>query len=179
MLNQNRSAGFLRRNRHLLYIMPWLIGFLVFQAAPMLYSLICGFTDTTFSRGSLVWRTALSSEPKLISGEYDAAANTTRGSVVLEYSLGNDLNIRSVVFSELSGVFAGEEMIPFAGSMSLYNYQTGRYDLMPAGQRSFTADAVRPYLSPDNTLTARYVPDESGAAVPMFLPVPDVTGTER
>ena len=142
-------------------------------------ALICGFTDTTFSRGSLVWRTALSSEPKLISGEYDAAANTTRGSVVLEYSLGNDLNIRSVVFSELSGVFAGEEMVPFAGSMSLYNYQTGRYDLMPAGQRSFTADAVRPYLSPDNTLTARFVPDESGAAVPMFLPVPDVTGTER
>ncbi len=51
MLNQNRSAGFLRRNRHLLYIMPWLIGFLIFQAAPMLYSLICGFTDFSLFRG--------------------------------------------------------------------------------------------------------------------------------
>ena len=51
---------------------------------------------------------------------------------------------------------------------------------MPADRRSFTADTVQPYLSPDNTLTARYVPDESSAVnVPMFLPVPDVTGTER
>lgn len=51
MLNKNRSAGFLRRNRHILYIMPWLAGFLLFQAAPMLYSLICGFTDFRLFRG--------------------------------------------------------------------------------------------------------------------------------
>jgi hypothetical protein len=143
-------------------------------------ALICGFTDTAFSRGNVVWRTALSADPKLVSGEYDASANTTRSSVVLEYSLGNDISVRSVVFSELSDEFAGEEMIPFAGSIALYNYQTGRYDLMPADRRSFTADTVQPYLSPDNTLTVRYVPDESSAVnVPMFLPVPDVTGTER
>ena len=33
------------------YILPWLIGFLLFQAAPMLYSLLCGFTDLHLFRG--------------------------------------------------------------------------------------------------------------------------------
>lgn len=51
MTNQNRSAGFFRRNRHILYITPWIIGFLIFQAVPMLYSLICGFTDLNLFRG--------------------------------------------------------------------------------------------------------------------------------
>ena len=35
----------------MLYILPWLIGFAVFQAAPMLYSLVCGFTDFHLFRG--------------------------------------------------------------------------------------------------------------------------------
>ena len=47
-----KSAGFFRRNRHFLYILPWLIGFAVFRAAPMLYSLICGFTDYHLFRGT-------------------------------------------------------------------------------------------------------------------------------
>ena len=33
------------------YILPWLFGFLLFQAAPMLYSLLCGFTDLHLFRG--------------------------------------------------------------------------------------------------------------------------------
>ena len=44
-MRQANTAGFCKRNRHMLYILPWLIGFAVFQAIPMLYSLICGFTD--------------------------------------------------------------------------------------------------------------------------------------
>ena len=44
-------AGFPKRNRHILYILPWLIGFAVFQAIPMLTSLICGFTDLHLFRG--------------------------------------------------------------------------------------------------------------------------------
>lgn len=34
-----------------LYLLPWLLGFLLFQAAPMLYSLVCGFTDLHLFRG--------------------------------------------------------------------------------------------------------------------------------
>lgn len=51
MTNKNKTAGFLKRNRHILYIAPWIIGFLVFQAVPMIYSLICGFTDFNLFRG--------------------------------------------------------------------------------------------------------------------------------
>ena len=40
-----------KHNLSFLYIMPWLAGFLLFQAAPMLYSLICGFTDFHLFRG--------------------------------------------------------------------------------------------------------------------------------
>lgn len=45
------KTGSLRRNRHILYIMPWLAGFLLFQAAPMLFSFFCGFTDFRMFQG--------------------------------------------------------------------------------------------------------------------------------
>ena len=51
MQKQQKKAGFLRRNRHILYILPWLTGFLLFQAVPMLYSFCCGFTDLHLFRG--------------------------------------------------------------------------------------------------------------------------------
>lgn len=52
-----KRAGFFRRNRHIVYVLPWLLGFLIFQGIPMLYSLICGFTDFHLFRG--VTRTGL------------------------------------------------------------------------------------------------------------------------
>ena len=52
MKRSSANAGFIRRNRHFLYILPWLLGFLLFRAAPMLYSLICGFTDFHLFRGT-------------------------------------------------------------------------------------------------------------------------------
>ncbi|MBR6761825.1 MAG: sugar ABC transporter permease [Oscillospiraceae bacterium] len=51
MKQHKRFAGFCKRNRHILYIVPWIIGFLCFQALPMLYSLLCGFTDFHLFRG--------------------------------------------------------------------------------------------------------------------------------
>ena len=143
-------------------------------------TLCIGFTDAEFNRGNTIWRTSLSTEPKLISGEYDAAANTTRGSVVLEYSLGNDISVRSLTFCELSEVFSGEKLVPFAGTIAVYNYQSGSYDPIRRDKMRFSASEISPYLSPDNTMTVRYVPDEgAAAAVPMYLPVPDVTGVGR
>ena len=40
-----------KRQLDRLYLLPWLFGFLLFQAAPMLYSLLCGFTDLHLFRG--------------------------------------------------------------------------------------------------------------------------------
>lgn len=52
MQKTHKHADFIKRNRHILYIMPWLLGFLLFQAAPMVYSLLCGFTDFHLFRGT-------------------------------------------------------------------------------------------------------------------------------
>lgn len=40
-----------RSRRAVCYLLPWLIGFAVFRAAPMLWSLWCGFTDFHLFRG--------------------------------------------------------------------------------------------------------------------------------
>lgn len=48
---RQRFAGFCKRNRHILYIVPWMSGFVLFQAVPMLWSLVCGFTDFHLFRG--------------------------------------------------------------------------------------------------------------------------------
>lgn len=40
-----------KKHLNRLYLLPWLLGFLLFQAAPMLYSLFCGFTDLHLFRG--------------------------------------------------------------------------------------------------------------------------------
>lgn len=45
------TAGFWKRNRHIIYVLPWLLGFLIFQAAPMLFSMLCGLTDFHLFRG--------------------------------------------------------------------------------------------------------------------------------
>ena len=51
MKQAKNHAGFLRRNRHFLYILPWLLGLLLFRAIPMIGSLVCGFTDFHLFRG--------------------------------------------------------------------------------------------------------------------------------
>ncbi|MBQ6041984.1 MAG: sugar ABC transporter permease [Oscillospiraceae bacterium] len=51
MRQSSDSAGFLKRNRHILYLLPWILGFLLFRAGPMLYSFFCSFTDFHLFRG--------------------------------------------------------------------------------------------------------------------------------
>lgn len=140
-----------------------------------------------FGEGREVYRSALSGEPKVVSGEYEAGSNTTSGAaaVVLEYSLGSDLSIASLKFNSLSEIFSGkteengQHLIPFRGTRSLYNYQTSSYDMLSSSKTSFDGAEIQPYLSPSNTITVRYQPDENAAEGNlMFLPVPAVTGEE-
>ena len=136
-------------------------------------------TDASFTVGKTVWRTALSSDPAAVTGEYDTASNTSRGSVVIEYNLGNDVNVRELYFTGLSEEFEGSELSAFTGKMSLYNYITGSYDEFDEGTRFGEAE-IAPYLSPANTLMVRFMPEEntvgnSGA----FLPVPNIIGEEK
>ena len=59
-------TGHKKRRLHILYIAPWLAGFLLFQAAPMLYSLVCGFTDFHLFRG--ITETGLMNYERILTG---------------------------------------------------------------------------------------------------------------
>ena len=141
-----------------------------------------------YRQGEEVYRSALSSEPKVISGAYEAGSNTTGGtaSVILEYSLGNDLRVTSFKLNSLSEGFSGkmeesgQSLIPFRGTLAFYNYGTSAYDMISSSKSRWTEEEILPYLSPANTITVRYVPDENSAEGNlMFLPVPTVTGVEK
>ena len=61
--------------------------------------------------------------------------------------------------------------------MSMYNYQTGGYDLIDSGKTEFTEAEIAPYMSPENAVMVRYLPDENAEdGSVMFLPVPMITG---
>ncbi len=59
-------TGHKKRRLHILYILPWLAGFLLFRAAPMLYSLVCGFTDFHLFRG--ITETGLMNYERILTG---------------------------------------------------------------------------------------------------------------
>lgn len=127
----------------------------------------------------MVWRTALSTDPQVVSGDYDTASNTTRGTVVLEYSLGSDINIAALYFNGLSELFNTENLSAFNGRISMYNYMTGGYDDKQLDY-SYSGEDIAPYLSPANTITVRYIPDDSiSSGARVFLPAPNIIGEEK
>ena len=115
--------------------------------------------------GGLVYRPALQQRPTVISGNYEASYNSmyvgeAKEPAVVEYSLGNDLEIQRLSFETVSPCFVNNPRYPylsaFEGKMYFYNHDTGHNDLME-NRESFTAEELKPYLSPTNTLTVKYV----------------------
>lgn len=136
----------------------------------------------------LVYKTALEQEPKVISGNYQSRYNSMYTGepvepAIIEYSLGNDLDITRVDFKKLSPIFIDNPKYPylniFTGKMYFYNYDTGRNDLMEE-KDSYTADELKPYLSPANTLTVKYVSEGTNEnGWDRQLPMIYVTGREK
>lgn len=134
---------------------------------------------------SVLYRSALMKAPRVISGSYTAETNSIIGAdpVTLEYSFGNDIEIQKLVFEPVSEELeqSGQNSFVqnFRGKLYLYNYESGNFDLMNAEQMEFTAEQLRMYLSPVNTMTVRFVQEESDAYQTVQLPMPMVTGRER
>ena len=139
-------------------------------------------------RNGIIYRTAMEQDPKVISGNYQARYNSMYTGepaepAIIEYSLGNDLEIMQVDFMPLSPVFINNPRYPylnlFTGKMYFYNYDTGRNDLIEEKQ-SYTADELKPYLSPANTLTVKYVSEGTNEyGWDRQLPMLYVTGREK
>lgn len=111
----------------------------------------------------VLYRSALTKTPKVVSGSYDKDSNSLYGvdPVTLEYSLGNDVRIESLLFDYVSDVFtAGQDqdnLAVFQGSIYFYNHTTGAYDEMDSQKTEFEGYELADYLSPGNTITVRYV----------------------
>lgn len=130
-------------------------------------TLLTSAVQVDCQKDGLVYRSGLQKEPEVLSGTYDFSTNTMYGStpLVLEYYLGNDTQIQSLTFRQLSDQvlqsLAYSYILPFSGSVYFFNYDTGNYDRMDMEQPEFDSRDLEPYLSPGNTLTVRYVYDNA------------------
>lgn len=130
-------------------------------------TLVTSDVSVNTTKDDQIFRYAFAKKPKVMSGGYTADTNTMFGidPLILEYSLGNDLQIDKVSFHLLSEDFTNNEkydyLVPFTGSMYFYNYNTSSYDSMDLAKRDFNSERLAPYLSPSNTLTVKYVPEKT------------------
>ncbi len=137
------------------------------------------------SQDKILYRSVLMKTPTIVSGSYQAESNSMSGMepLTLEYHLGSDLEVESLTFEAVSEEFLNEDkhhyVEVFAGSIYFYNYSSGNFDAIELEGTTMNVDALRPYLSPGNTLTVRYVYDGMGGLSSIQLPMPMVAGRER
>lgn len=137
------------------------------------------------SRDRLLYRSVLMKEPTVVSGNYDNNTNSMSGTepLTLEYQMGTDITVESLTFEQVSAEFAetshSSYIEAFSGNIYFYNYGSGNYDKMELTDRTMEVEQLRPYLSPGNTLTVRYVYDGTGSYNSIQLPMPMVAGRER
>lgn len=149
-------------------------------------TLLTSELNVNYEQNGLVSRSAMQKQPHVLAGEYDAARNTIYGMnpVVLEYYLGNELEVETLNFHRLSDAVVANlryyYTVPFTGNMYFYNYNTGSYDLMDSAVSQYDREALDSYLSPGNTVTVKYVYDTSGEYTwNIMLPVLTVTGRRQ
>ncbi len=125
-----------------------------------------------------LYQSVLVKGPAVISGDYDYRLNTmTVGApCVLEYHLGGDMQLLNVIF-EWADPASFSRL--FTGSVSLYNYSTGAYDKLDTDKTVYDMDSLSQYLSPSNTITARYSYEgDAPVGEKVALPMVCVVGTE-
>ncbi len=138
------------------------------------------------SQDSRIYRSVLMKTPVVVTGNYDAKTNTMSGAepVTLEYQMGTDISVESLTLEPISEVFreqdgAVSQIEAFAGSIYFYNHSTGSFDKMEHMEETMNLEILRPYLSPGNILTVRYVYEGTGSYRQIQLPMPMVAGRSQ
>ena len=137
------------------------------------------------SRDRVLYRSVLMKTPEVVSGVYDEVSNTMSGlqPLTLEYQIGTDLMVESLTFEEISREFCnmeGDDALElFTGGIYFYNHQSGNFERMELAGRTMDVEELRPYLSPGNILTVRYVYEGTGSHNVIQLPMPMVAGREK
>ncbi len=137
------------------------------------------------SQDSRLYRSVLMKTPTVVTGRYDVRANAMSGvePLTLEYQIGTDILVESLTLEPISEEFfqQGQEagVKAFVGSIYFYNHSTGSFDLALGEGHTMGAGYLRPYLSPGNILTVRYVYEGTEGYEGIQLPMPMVAGREQ
>ena len=129
-----------------------------------------------------VYRQSLLKMPLVLSGDYSYIDNALRSSdaTVLEYFLGDNINIEEVKFEQISDVFSNQRYSDkiklFKGNIALYNFKTGNFDFI--SQNEFSITDLLTYLSDTNTIRVRYSNIEN-SDLETALPMISVLGVEK
>ena len=149
-------------------------------------TLLTSSIDVNYEKDGMIYQSAMQKQPNVLSGEYYAQNNTMYGMspVMLEYYLGNNIEVEKLNFYHLSDEVAKSMRyyytVPFSGNMYFYNYNTGSYDSFDTNVTEYVREDLEPYLSPGNTLTVKYVYDATGDYTwNIMLPVLTVTGRSK
>ena len=125
----------------------------------------------------------VNSNPATIMTDTSVADKVYMEPLTLEYQLGEDIDVESLTFESVNEEFLEADRNSFTdaftGSIYFYNYGTGNFDLMELEGQTLDVEELRPYLSPGNTLTVRYVYDGIAGYNDLQLPMPMVAGRER
>jgi len=129
-----------------------------------------------------VYRQSLLKMPIVLSGDYSYINNSLKSNeaTVLEYFLGENINIEEVKFEQISDIFMNprynDKVKVFKGNIALYNYKTGNFDYI--SKDNFSILDLLIYLSDTNTIRVRYSNIESGD-LETALPMVTVLGVEK
>ncbi len=137
------------------------------------------------SRDRSLYRSVLMKTPIVISGSYQESTNSMSSTepLTLEYQLGTDITVESLTFEYVSEDFLGGESgnytEAFTGTIYFYDYGSGNFEPVDLDGRTMDVEELKPYLSPTNTLTVRYVYNGPVSFSSIQLPMPMVAGRER
>ncbi|MCI6887441.1 MAG: hypothetical protein MR868_09365 [Lachnospiraceae bacterium] len=137
------------------------------------------------SRDRSLYRSVLMKTPIVISGSYQESTNSMSSTepLTLEYQLGTDITVESLTFEYVSedflGVESGNYTEAFTGTIYFYDYGSGNFEPVDLDGRTMNVEELKPYLSPTNTLTVRYVYNGPVSFSSIQLPMPMVAGRER
>lgn len=150
------------------------------------FCMVTSVLDLNNHQGEMIHRSALQKLPEVQTGNYYAMSNSIYGltPVILEYYLGNDLEVEKLQFEDTAAQFADmpkyDYLVEFTGNVYFYNYDRGSYDKMDISKKTYLKDELAPYLSPGNTITIKYVYDNSNENNwNILLPMLMVTGREK
>lgn len=144
-------------------------------------SLLVSQLNTDNKKGDLIYRSALMKNPTLLGGVFFANINAFYPvePLVLEYQIGDDIEIDELNFETISSEFLSndKDIEIFEGEMYFFNYFKGSYDKKEI--RNYSIDELKEYLSPPKTIRIRYVYKENNSALVVSLPMISVTGSDN